>query len=335
MNAGVPATTQTSAEVAGRDADAQSSVETGAGLLATLIPLLAGSMNGVVGSNSDRQGTTRSQNPDSSEITLPQASENTGNAILAVGMVAHAPSQGGTPALQAGDAAPAPTLRSPPFKDGSNPSISANHTGRIFDTKPQDTEKLALTPVLAKSSTDVPAASQPDTVTSFPALLLHAQGVRPSDTPHIPSLKTGASLGTPAWNQEVGDRVVWMVRQQESRAELVLTPPQFGRVEISLSINGDQASASFVAANAAVRDALEAALPRLRESLAGAGIHLGQAHVGTGLSQESASNGSQSGDNPGFVRHNSGHDVVSVPAGSISGISRWQMAGRGLIDTFA
>jgi flagellar hook-length control protein FliK len=81
------------------------------------------------------------------------------------------------------------------------------------------------------------------------------------------------------WDAEVGQKVVWMVNRTESRAELTLTPPHMGKVDVTIDDEGDQTSASFVAASPAAREALEQALPRLREILADAGITLGQASV--------------------------------------------------------
>lgn len=53
---------------------------------------------------------------------------------------------------------------------------------------------------------------------------------------------------SPAWPEEVGHRVSWMVGQHESQAELTLTPPQLGKIEVSITISGDQTSAQFVTA---------------------------------------------------------------------------------------
>jgi len=151
------------------------------------------------------------------------------------------------------------------------------------------------------------------------------------------ALPLAHSVGTPAWGQELGQRIVWMANSQESQAELVLTPPQLGRVAVSLSIIGDQATASFVCANPVVREALEAALPRLRETLAEAGIQLGQAHVG-------AEHPGQSGHPGRFGRHaDSGHDafarlvdgVASSGMGDDTALPPPLKSGRGLVDVFA
>jgi len=45
---------------------------------------------------------------------------------------------------------------------------------------------------------------------------------------------------------------------------------------ISLSMSGDQANAVFISASPEVREALENAMPRLREILADAGVTLGR-----------------------------------------------------------
>lgn len=141
-------------------------------------------------------------------------------------------------------------------------------------------------------------------------------------------------VGSSGWSEEVGNRIAWMATRMESRAELVLTPPQMGRVEVSLSVTGDQASASFVSANPAVREALEAALPRLREVLADAGIQLGQAQVGAENARQSAQQ-EKNGDNFGLDRDNRSGPATSQSAGNDATTSDGLKLGRGLVDVFA
>jgi flagellar hook-length control protein FliK len=88
-------------------------------------------------------------------------------------------------------------------------------------------------------------------------------------------------LGQTAWRDEVGQKLTWMVSNNQQHADLVLNPPQLGRIEVSLSLDGNQASASFTSPHAAVREALESAMTRLRDVLADAGVTLGQTHVGS------------------------------------------------------
>lgn len=149
-----------------------------------------------------------------------------------------------------------------------------------------------------------------------------------------PTQTVAQPVGTPGWSEEIGNKIVWMANRLESKAELVLTPPQMGRVEVSLSITGDQATANFVSGNPAVREALEAALPRLREVLAEAGIQLGQTQVGAENARQSAQQ-DKNPDNFGFAAGSTA-DNAGLPThdGSTSVAAGLKM-GRGLVDVFA
>lgn len=93
-------------------------------------------------------------------------------------------------------------------------------------------------------------------------------------------------LGGPDWGNALGQKVLWMVSSQQQVAELNLNPPDLGPLQVVLSISNDQASATFVSQHADVRQALEAALPRLREMMADSGINLGSATVSADSSQQ-------------------------------------------------
>lgn len=141
-----------------------------------------------------------------------------------------------------------------------------------------------------------------------------------------------ATLGSPEWSNHVGDRLAWMAGQQEQRAELILNPPELGRIQVSLSVSGDQASALFVSSNPTVRDAIESALPRLREIFADAGIALDQAQVGadspSDSGQEQAAR-NMSGQSANIDRMN------TLPLAQTGGSGAWSRGGRGLVDVFA
>lgn len=87
-------------------------------------------------------------------------------------------------------------------------------------------------------------------------------------------------LSQPAqWAMETAERLVWHAGQAVHKVELQLNPPHLGRLEVSLQLNQDHLTAHFVAATQAARDALDQALPRLRELLQQSGIQLGQSSV--------------------------------------------------------
>jgi flagellar hook-length control protein FliK len=70
-----------------------------------------------------------------------------------------------------------------------------------------------------------------------------------------------------------------MAREGIQEASLKLNPANLGPVEVKLNMHNDQANVLFIAQNAATRDALEQALPRLRESFEENGMQLADADV--------------------------------------------------------
>jgi flagellar hook-length control protein FliK len=165
------------------------------------------------------------------------------------------------------------------------------------------------------------------------AATIAAHAVGTPTNPHTqPVLTVATPFGSASWNADIGDKLTWMINRQEQRAELVLNPPQLGRIEVSLSLNGDQANAVFVSSNPAVRDALENAMPQLRELMAGAGINLGQTQVGAESAGQSAQQ-RESGDNSWRSADGDGLQNPQPIAGSVS--SHWPGQGRGMVDVFA
>jgi len=147
-----------------------------------------------------------------------------------------------------------------------------------------------------------------------------------------------ARVGTEAWENQVGQKVVYMVGSEEQTASLTLNPPDLGPLQVVLSVSNDQASVSFSANQEEVRQALENALPRLREMMSESGIALGNATVNAGMPdsgqarEQAARNNGGTGDN-GRGRGNSGN-AVDEPAART--VTRTAVLGeRGMVDTFA
>lgn len=78
---------------------------------------------------------------------------------------------------------------------------------------------------------------------------------------------------------ELANKVVWLSGRQGQFADLSLNPPQMGSLEVRLTVSGVDATAQFFSPNPVVRDAIDAALPKLRELMAQAGLSLGEAEV--------------------------------------------------------
>lgn len=115
--------------------------------------------------------------------------------------------------------------------------------------------------------------------------LSSAQSVSPA---HVEAtLSTGAltqDMGTPAWQQSLGQQIAYFSRNGIQHAELRLHPEELGSLQINLQLKNEQAQLHFVSASHQVRAAIEAAVPHLRTSLAESGIELGQSSVGADTS---------------------------------------------------
>lgn len=149
----------------------------------------------------------------------------------------------------------------------------------------------------------------------------------------VPQLPVATTVGHRGWANEVGSQVAWMIGKNESKAELVLTPPSLGKLGVSIQVNGDQTTAHFVAASQATRDALEQAMPRLREVLQQAGINLGETNVSTSSDQRAHDGQGGSGQRSG--RGSGGGDDASTVSAVGQGATTWVRSGAGAIDTFA
>lgn len=135
-------------------------------------------------------------------------------------------------------------------------------------------------------------------------------------------------VGRPGWDHELGARVLWVVRDQLQHAELRLNPPNLGPLEVRLSLLADQSiNLNFSASQLQTRDAVEAAIPRLREMLAETGVNLADVNV-------SSQSDWRSGGNPDFQRagaKDQGGGAVTADDPVVTTIIR----GQGLVDFFA
>jgi len=124
-------------------------------------------------------------------------------------------------------------------------------------------------------------------------------------TPATPILDIQPALQTAAWNRVVSGRVVWMAREGVQQAELKLNPAKLGPVEVRLTMNNEQTSVTFIANHAATRDALEQALPKLRESFSENGMELTDAEVSQHSSEEQHQDDAAETDGSGIVSEQS------------------------------
>lgn len=164
-----------------------------------------------------------------------------------------------------------------------------------------------------------------------------AQGahVQPLDsrasTPQASALlDVGAPVSSPGFADELSRQVVWMVDKDAQVAQLRINPPELGPVEVRLTVSGEEAVAQFVSPHLEVRNALESAIARLRDTMAEAGIQLGEASVSAESFRDQASSRSGGQDTPRGYR-----DDDALGAQRASAASPVQHVRRGLVDVFA
>lgn len=87
------------------------------------------------------------------------------------------------------------------------------------------------------------------------------------------------SFNHPEWQNEFNERIVWMQNKSISAAELRINPQHLGPVSIRIDMNQDQATIGFTAQHASVKEAIETAIPRLKEMLSGQQLNLAEVNV--------------------------------------------------------
>lgn len=138
----------------------------------------------------------------------------------------------------------------------------------------------ALAATLAETSAEVdsqtPASPNPLQAQSIDATQLRAAATvvdaGPTRTLHH-------QVGSSAWADELGTRMLLMSERGQHSASLRLSPEHLGPLEVRIAVRDDQASVWFGSAQADTRAALEQALPRLRELFASQGLALSDAGV--------------------------------------------------------
>ena len=228
------------------------------------------------------------------------------------------------------------TQQVPDAAGASLPATSQRQAESATAVRPAFADFVAQAAQLRQASRDdapavAPSGSAPDAVSPLPLppAPQPLQGAR-AETQPAPTGQLPARVGTPAWDNQVGQQVVWMAGAGEQTAELTLNPPDLGPMRIVLAVSDDKASIAFTSAQPEVRQALEAAMPRLRDMLGETGLSLGDATVSAGTP----------GDRPPDERRTPARSAIASASASGDGASPaaatpLRRAAPGLVDTFA
>lgn len=97
-------------------------------------------------------------------------------------------------------------------------------------------------------------------------------------------------------SDQMAERVQMMMSKNLKHVDIRLDPPELGRLQIRMNMNGDGATVHFTVANHQARDAIEQSMPRLREMLAQQGVQLGDTSVQQQNAGQQQSRYASSGD---------------------------------------
>ncbi len=242
---------------------------------AVLAALMAGAVPAAPGAETARNASEDGETP--GPDLLPQ-----GGPIP--GLLLGESSDSGISAENTGPARAAPLAAGLPSGRGlpapaENPELTALPlAGNESETTTADTG-LPESSTLLKFAAD--PASSPGFLSDTPPGLSRLAAPGAAGAPSAGGASTTLTLPVdhPQWGSELGNRVQWLVNQQTAGAELRLSPPELGPLSVQIHIEQEQASITFSAPQAVVREAIENALPRLREMLAGNGINLLEVNV--------------------------------------------------------
>lgn len=138
-------------------------------------------------------------------------------------------------------------------------------------------------------------------------------------------------VGASGWSEAMGQRIVMMASENVQQAEIRLNPEGLGPMQVVLSLEKGAADVQFLAHDAQVREALQAALPKLQEMLTSAGFSLDRVSIDSG----SARNQDNQGGAGQFQqqRRGSGQSESETATIPVSRVIVQSSPGR--IDTFA
>jgi len=172
--------------------------------------------------------------------------------------LSNAPKEGAqTPEVgQSGEAASAESpaeagvtlTNSPSGKHDPSPLLDAAASAAPSEKSPADALKPEKT-LTSETPSSVRAEHADSTQTPFPTV--RSDGFTPN--PHLSSradasAPTVLTVHTPPadtdrWASETTQRLVWVAGRGETKAELQLTPPSLGKLEVTLQLNHDQLTA--------------------------------------------------------------------------------------------
>jgi len=154
----------------------------------------------------------------------------------------------------------------------------------------------------------------------------------------VPLRSYATSIDVPVGQAEWGDKVMgklsFLTARNMQVAEIHLTPPDMGPMEVKVRMQNEQANITVHAANPVVREQLEQNSHRLRDMLGEQGVELGQFDVSDQAGQQAGSQDDEAGEGGGAGQGN-GTLANGESDEQLAETGHLDLAWNGEVDTFA
>ena len=182
----------------------------------------------------------------------------------------------------------------------------------------------AIPSTLKALQTSLQMPTQPQTVIAPAA---PAAAPLTSSAPPVQGFTIAVPVQESGWSEALSQRVTLLAGGQQTTAEIRLTPAELGPIRVSVAMEDGAANVTFSAQHSVTREAIETALPRLRELLTENGLSLGQASV----SDQSTRQGQESER----TEHEGILGMSELPEDDEQTPAQTVRTTLGLVDTFA
>ncbi|HXC39948.1 MAG TPA: flagellar hook-length control protein FliK [Burkholderiales bacterium] len=246
-----------------------------------------------------------------------------------------------SPEFKTADAKPGVDITDAP-QQGSAKSLSAPAESNVFQQALSAAEnKSSSLPGLesfAQQGKDGETAVQPDfsvqanSALNAAAANLAAQAPAAKVPQNVPLVVIQPPVASQEWTPAIGNGIKLLVQNKSSVAELQVTPPDLGPINVRIDFS-DKPVVAITVQHSDTKDALDAALPRLREMLAGNGIALS----GSGVEYRQAGSDStrqNTGDDRPW-QGNRDRDKAPDAIAAAAPVRSVRVSQLGAVDTYA
>ncbi len=223
----------------------------------------------------------------------------------------------------------------PGNRDDALKSVLAKDHGNRADAAVRVIQELATLQTPAETHGVKPSLSLALPPAQSIIATVPLSGINPT-----PSLSATASVVTvvtvdtpvfdPAWAAALQNQVLWLTGRNIQTAEIRLNPAELGPLQVQISVDDNSVDITFRATQAVTREALEIALPRLKDMLAENGMSL----AGASVSDQGIADQRDDGDRSTAADIGPGDEDTTQAVSDLLPDRRTTKEPTGLVDTY-